>query len=178
MGPPRPMAIFATYRHLREHVVLVAPVASRDRIRAATVTVEACCKNGPAKSDVCRFISWRHLPRLGAGVKGERCLKEITAPSDDAANSICTRADDPFELMLLAENLCTIFIQRVFTFVQFRIPGSDVVVSVKPLIGIRSRHVEFFQESRRNAGHRGNGATHPCLHILSIDPRVTLATAL
>ena len=130
MGRSRTMAIFTTYRHFGEHVVLVVPFASRDWIRAATVTVEACCKNGPAKSDVRRFISWRHLPRFGAGVKDERRLKEITAPSDDAANSICSCADDPFELMLLAEHLCTASIQRIFTFVQFPIPGNDAIVPV------------------------------------------------
>lgn len=42
-------------------------------------------------------------------------------------------------------------------------------------IGVHGRYLEILQERRRDTG---NGASHPCSHVLSINPQVTTTTGL
>src|SRR5277367_6785899 len=77
--------------------------------------------------------------------------------------------------MLLTEDLFAASILRKLTLVQFPVPACHLVVPIEPLVGVRSRNVEFLHKRRRDGG---DGTAHLCSRELLIYRSVTAPTGL
>ena len=101
------MTVFATDGQLRKRHFVEAPVCVRNRLRPAAMAENASRQNGAAEGVVCKFVPWRRSPSHRLGIQGQRSLKQVVAPLHDRSDYVCSRSDNPLQLVRIPEGfLC------------------------------------------------------------------------
>ena len=101
MQLPWPMATLTTDRMAQENRIPIAIDRPLDGQGTVGVAVKAGRLNRPVETSVRRLIARRQIPLVGAGIPGDRGLKQKTLSFNEIGETESARTDDVLDLPLM-----------------------------------------------------------------------------
>src|SRR5215470_629203 len=99
------MTVLAPHDELLKWRFPKSAVTVGDCLRASAMAARASRQDWTAEAVVAVLIARRQRPGIDVCIKRKRRLEQIIAALHNAAEAVCARADDPINLLRLAEDL-------------------------------------------------------------------------